>query len=226
MGDGIVQDNELIASFEPRLKGYVLVLAFDDIEDMLLQQERIQALFRNTRDDEGKPLPQVETLWMGQSQYGERSLMSGQVRVGALVSSEAGLVEVQNARKEWAQNRMMTTTTLPSKQGTAEPWRANTEQMDMIVKWAQDVLEPHPAGNTDGTPRIKSGIAREGYNWFCLDHDRPELRLEGVPGGKAFSGALQSIFPKELRVDRLGNNVYFYGLRRKQGANPKHFKRP
>lgn len=220
-----MEDNELIASFEPRLKGWVLVLAFDDVEDMLLEQEKVQALFRRDRDDHGNELPQVETLWMGQTQFGERRLMAGQVAVGALVSSVAGLEEVQQARRAWAQKRLLTSSRLPAKQGTSEGWHPSTDQMDMFDKWAEEVLEPNPAGSESWAPRIKASVARDGFNWYCQDHDRPDLQLHGVPGGKAFSGMLRAMFPEALAVRRQEQNVYYHGLKRREGVNPKYFKR-
>jgi hypothetical protein len=222
-----MEDNELIASFEPKLKGWVLVLAFDDLEEMLLEQERIQSLHRQERDDEGAPLPQVEALWMGQSQFGQRSMMANQIRMGVLIASEAGLKEVAEARRAWAQSRMQATSMLPAQQGRSEAWHPSVEQIDMLEKWAAECLEPHPAGGEEWTPRIKTHIAREGFNWYCVDHKRPDLQLLGTSGGRAFSGAIQSLFPKVAiaRRGETGNNVYIHGLKRRDGVNPKYFRR-
>jgi hypothetical protein len=220
-----MQDNELLASFEPKLVGYVMVLAFDDLEEMLLEQERIQANHRQVRDDEGNLLPQVDTLWMGQSQYGERSMMAGQIRLGALIASEAGITEIQQARKAWAQSRMQQNSMLPAEQGMSEAWHPSTEQMDMLAQYTQHVVEPNPAGRANWTKRIKVSVARAGFNEFAQDQGRPDLQFTGSNGGKAFSAALQSLFPDEVAVLRsAGGHPYVHGLRRREDANPRYFR--
>lgn len=221
-----MQDNELIASFEPQLAGYVLVLAFDSLEEMLLEQERIQANHRLDRDEEGTVLPQVETMWMGQSQVGTRLLMSDQIKTQLLVASVAGLEEIERARREWAQQRMQASAALVATQGVSSGWAPSSDQLDMLERYALEVLEPHPAGSGEHSPRVKLYVAREGFNWFCKDHDRPDLQFAGSTGGRAFSGVLQAMFPDDVRVRRgQGNNPYLHGLRRKEGVNPKYFKR-
>ena len=221
-----MQDNELLASFEPRLAGYVLVMAFDDLEELLLEQERIQANHRQERDAEGAMLPQVETLWMGQSQVGQRSLMADEIQLLGLIASTAGLKEIEEARRGWARSRMQASAMLESKRGVSLAWAPSTEQMDMLEKYALEVLEPNPAGNGEGSPRIKLHLAREGFNWYCKDHDRPDLQFVGTAGGRAFSAVLQTMFPDDAAVRRgEGNNPYMHGLRRKSGVNPKYFKR-
>lgn len=220
-----MQDNELIASFEPKLAGYVLVLAFDDMEEMLLEQERIQASHRLEVDDEGTPLPQVSTLWMGQSQFGERHLMAGQIRVGALVASEAGLEETRVARQGWARNRMQQNSMIPAGRGMSQAWHPSSEQMDMLNKWALEVVERNPAGRAEWVKRIKVSTAREGYNHFAADQDRPDLQFGGTNGGRAFSAAVQSMFPDDVAVLRSdGGHPYIHGLVRRQGVNPRYFK--
>jgi hypothetical protein len=222
-----LEDNELIASFEPEVKGYVLVLAFDDLEEMLLEQERIQALHRADRDEEGAALPQVETLWMGQSQFGRRSMMGGQVAVGALVSSEAGLEEIATARRAWAQKRMQASSAITVGRGMSASWNPSTEQMDMIERWAEDCIEPDPAGSEEWTKRIKVSVAREGFKQFCLDRDRPDLSFEGSAGGKAFAATLKQMFGSALAVRRSdAGHPYLHGLRRRDGVNRRYFKLP
>lgn len=222
-----MQDNELIASFEPKLKGWVLVMAYDSLEDMFLDQERITAAHRQVVDDEGVALPQVETLWLGESQFGQRLLMSDQISTGLLVSSVAGLKEIELARRGWAQDRMRQTSRLELKKGTSVGWVMSVEQMDIFDRYGMEVLEPSPAGNNPGSPRIKTHIARQGFNFYCMDHDRPDLQLNGVSGGKAFSGALQAMFPEAVAVlqDESGN-PYYHGLSRKEGVNRKYFRLP
>jgi hypothetical protein len=221
-----MQDNELIASFEPRKAGWVLVMQFDELEDMLLEQERIHALHRQDRDDEGAPLPQVETLWMGETQVGGREMMAGQVRTALLVASEAGMRETEEARRSWAQSRMQASTLLPVSRGVSEGWAPSSDQVDMLRKWAAECTEPAPAGGGESSPRIKTNVAREGFNLFARDHGRPDLSFLGSAGGRAFSRVLQNLLPDSVQVRRgSASNVYIHGLQRREGTNPKYFKR-
>jgi hypothetical protein len=222
-----MEDNELIASFEPKLRGYVLVVAFDDLESMFLEQERIQANFRQTRDDEGKPLPQTETLWMSESQLGERQMMAGQVRTGLLVTSEARIKEIEEARRGWAQTRMQRHAVIKAQQGVSSGWEPDTEQHDFTVKWVENVLELHPAGR-DNSPRIKVSVAREGFRQFCLDHDCPELAYSGTIGGRQFSAVLKDIFQDDIKVLQNDGRThsYIHGLCRKEGVNRRYFRLP
>jgi hypothetical protein len=99
--------------------------------------------------------------------------------------------------------------------------------MDMTERYAELVLEPHPAGNGEHTPRIKVSVARDGYNWFARDRDRADLVFEGSAGGRAFSAVLQAMFPEEVVVRRSeAGHPYIHGLRRKDGVNRKYFRLP
>jgi hypothetical protein len=222
-----VQDNELIASFEPKTRGWVLVMAFDDLGEALIEQERIQALHREDRDEEGAALPQVETLFLGPAQYGERKLMAGGITTGLLVASTQALNETAEARRDWARQRMQRSSVITVKRGVSAEWAPTNDQMDMLERWAEDVLEPDPAGNEGWTRRIKVSVAREGFRQFALDRDRPDLAFEGSNGGKAFSAALQAMFSGAAAVRRSeAGHPYVHGLRRKDGANRRYFRLP
>lgn len=222
-----MEDNELIASFEPTGRGWVLVMAFDDLEELLLEQERIQALHRADRDEEGTVLPQVETLWMGQSQFGMRHLMNGQVATGLLVSSVANLEETASARRAWAQKRMQTSSAITVGRGMSASWNPSTDQMDMLERWAEDCIEPDPAGSEEWTKRIKVSVAREGFKQYALDRDRPDLSFEGSNGGKAFAAVIKQMFQGAVAVRRSdAGHPYLHGLKRRDGVNRRYFKLP
>jgi len=222
-----VQDNELIASFKPETKGWVLVLAFDDLGEALIEQERIMALHREDRNEEGEALPQVETLFLGPAQYGERKLMAGGITTGLLVASTQGLAETAEARRDWARQRMQRSSAITVKRGMSAAWNPSNDQMDMLERWSEECLEPDPAGSEEWSKRIKVSVAREGFRQFCLDRDRPDLAFEGSNGGKAFSAALRLIFRDVVQVRRSdAGHPYIHGLMRREGVNRRYFRLP
>lgn len=209
-----MNDPEIIASFEPGGRRYVLVLEFDELEDMVQARQRIVASMCGWTD-EGERYDKVEVRTMTSGSVGSRS-MAGGALVGTLVVSSAEderRLELMRRELVLAEQKRRA----PIGRIAIEAWKPSDEHMDMLEKWAKEAVAIYPAEER-WQPRAKTSRVREGYNSFAEDHGRPDLRLHGVHGGRVFADFIRVRFGPEDRVIHIGNNSYFQGLYRKPSA--------
>lgn len=215
----MTDDAETIAGFEPGPGRYVLLLAFDDLEEMA----KIRELVLNRTcgwTDEGDRFDKAEVLAMTRGAVGARPMMDGSV-VGRLVVSSADDDErLEQLRREIALVEMQRRA--PIAAAIAERWKPSPEQMDMLEKWAEEAIAVYPAGER-WRPRAKPARIRKGYNAFCEDHGAPELGLGGVHGGRALVDFLRMRFRDGMEYVPDPSNPYVQGLHRKEGAKRSWF---
>lgn len=214
-----MNDPEIIASFEPGGRKYVLVLEFDELEDMVQARQRIVASMCGWTD-EGERYDKVEVRTMTSGSVGSRP-MAGGALVGTLVVSSAEderRMELTRREIVLAEQKRRA----PVGSMIVESWRPSDEHLDMLEKWAETAVAVYPAGE-GWQPRAKTGRVREGYNVFALDHGREDLQLHGVHGGRVFADFIRVRFPGEGRYAQFGGNPYFVGLYRKPEAKRDWF---
>lgn len=213
------QDNEIMEFFDPKPAGYVLVLRFDSLEAMLQAQENVMA--SNRRFEEGRRLPdQVETALMARPLLGSHRLFD-HFDTLLIAATDDDRLLIESARRDWAAQRSLRESPVPTDFQMSESWRPSAELLDNLEKWDTEAVDEHPAGG-DG-PRVKTGRVRAGYNCYCRDIGRPDLQLHGSSGGKVLSAFLQSRHRERMAKRDQGSNSYYHGLRRKEGAKQEWF---
>ena len=214
-----MDDNELIASFEPSGGRYLLVLAFDDVEDMVKTRERTLANLCGWTD-QGDRIDKVEVVAMTRGAYGQRSGVDGSVALKLLVSSAQDDEDMEQLRKSIAIEEIKRRAPIGAL--VAERWKPSPEHMDMLEKWAEEAIAVFEPVN-DWRPRAKPARIRKGYNSFCEDHGAPELTLHGIHGGRALVDFLKLRFGDDLQYLYDPNNPYIQGLYRKPNAKQSWF---
>jgi hypothetical protein len=214
-----VDDSELIASFEPSGGRHLLVMAFDDVEDMVLARERLVASFCGWTD-EGERFDKAEVLAMTRGALGRREMLAGSVVGRLIVSSAEDDEALERLRKAVALRTVKRRT--PVGATITEKWRPGPEQLDMLEKWADEAIAAYPAGG-GWRPKTKPARIRKGFNAFCEDHGAPELALVGVHGGRALVDFLRARFRDEFEYLPDPSNPYIQGLHRKSGAKRSWF---
>lgn len=219
-----MSDGELIQSWSPGGPSYVLVLQFQDPEDMFLAQERLtQQLCGWT--DQGDRFDRMETVFMAYGQTGCRTLLDGQVETVLAVSPAGEVASAKRLRQAWAEERMMAVAPGLANLRLSEAWAPSVEQQDWFDKWSEEVVEPHPGG-PEASKRHKTGWVRGGFNQYVYDHGRPDLRFLGSGGGRAFSALMQARFKAELEVRYQGNNAFYHGIQQREAARKDWFVNP
>ncbi len=209
-----MDDGELIASFDPAGGRYLLVLAFDDVEDMVKARHRVIRDFCGWTED-GDRFDRAEVIALSRGAVGKREAFGGTVCLRLLVSSAEDDASLEQLRKAVALEEVKHRA--PIGASITEAWQLGPEQMDMLEKWADEVVETYPAGK-GWRPKAKTARIRQGYNTFCVDHGAPELQVIGVHGGRAFVEFLRTRFRDEFEYVLSGSNPYSVGLYRKPTA--------
>jgi hypothetical protein len=212
-------DGELVASFEPGGQRHVLVVAFDELQDMVRARERIVSEMCGWTD-EGERYDRAEVLAMVAAAYGERPLLDGSIVGRLLVSSRENDESMEGLRRHLVKQEMQRRAPLAFE--VPDAWKPGPEHYDMLEKWADEAVAVAPAGE-GWRPRAKTARVREGYNAFVHDHGRDDLALHGVHGGRAFVDFVRRRFEGEAEYARNGSNPYVVGLYRKPGARGKWF---
>lgn len=211
------EDGHVMALFDPKPAGYVLVLGFSKLEDMLQVQEHTMGLNRKF-DDDGRRLDEtVETVTMGRAIVGTHELFGHfEGTLIAVTNDDKALTE--QARRDWSAERSIRQGPTSAVVPLAERWAPTSEQSDWLDKWRDEVIEPHPAG--ENGPRVYTRNLTQGFNSFVTDHRRDDLRLSGIAGGRAVSGMVQAWFDIRPLRDASNANPHFKGIQRRPDAKP------
>lgn len=212
-------DGEFIASFEPGGKKNVLVLAFDELEDLLQARQRIVTSMCGWTDT-GERYDRVQVLAMTQGAVGARPMLDGSVVGTLVVSSAEDDRRLEITRREVVLEEMKRRAPLSS--AVVEAWKPSDEHIDMLERWAEDAVQIYPAGGS-WQPRAKTSRVREGFNAYVVDHGRPDLQLVNVHGGRVFADFIRLRFAAPDRYVQVSSNPYFQGLQRKPGAKKEWF---
>lgn len=212
-------DGEIIAAWEPGPARFVLVLAFDELEDMARARElTLSAMCGWT--DEGERFDRAEVVAMTRAAVGTRPMLGGSVTTRLLVSSAEQDRDLEEARRALAVQDLKRRA--PVGATVVDKWKPDVQQVDLLERWAEDAITAYPAGER-WRPRAKPARIRKGFNSYAEDHGAPEAQLHGIHGGRALVDFLRARFPDELEYVADPSNPYVQGLHRKEGAKRSWF---